>query len=476
MKPLNFQHFVLLTAFLTLLVTVIILKSNSDSNRINYTVEAFSESHKTFQNPYCGFYHIIGYTLSDEYTPSDNYAYEINSYTESLALLEINLKNYRTTEISEKGLTQLDDILKAWTKAPGGTRLILRFLYDWDGLALATEPDSLQLILKHMEQVSQSVNRYHNTVYIMQGVFIGSWGEMHHSEFSDLKHIKTLIHRLNELIDPSIYLSVRTPSLWRAVNGLYNPPEKPLPFGTENSLANRLGLFNDGILGSDSDLGTYGSTLRKDAAFPGYQGTRKEELEFQNKLCRYVPNGGEVVYNNNLSGLETAVSALKEMHISYLNADYDSRILEKWKNSVWTGSDVFNGCDGYSYIKAHLGYRYIIDSCEIKKSGLIKPDYALNLTVKNTGFSSTLIPFETSLTLINEKTGEHIAVPFDADLRSLGSGNKKTFTAKLPVKELNRGYYLLYFSVKDKVSGQTVFLGNENEVTKNGYLLGAVTR
>lgn len=477
MKFLNFQHIVLLTSVLILSGTVMVLKLNFHSNRINYNAEAFSESNKPFQNPYCGFYHIIGYTLSDEYKPSDSYAYEIKSYTDSLVLLEINLKNYHSTEISKKGLTQLDDILNAWSESPAGTRLILRFLYDWDGVALATEPDSLQLILKHMEQVSQSINQYRDTVYIMQGVFIGNWGEMHHSKFSDVDSIKILIHRLNELIAPSVYLSVRTPSLWRAVNGLYNPPEKLPPFGKDKCLTARLGLFNDGILGSDSDLGTYGNTLKKDAASPDYKGTRKEELEFQNKLCRYVPNGGEVIYNNNLSGLETAVFALKEMHISYLNADYDSRILEKWKNSVWNGNDAFKGCDGYSYIKAHLGYRYVIDSCEIKRTGLIiKPDYTLSLTIKNTGFSSTLIPFETSVMLIDEKTGDCIAAGFDADLRSLESGNKKTFTAKLPVKELNRGRYLIYFSVKDRVSGRTIFLGNDNEVTKNGYLLGAVTK
>lgn len=477
MKFLNFQHIVLLTSVLILLGTVIALKSNFNSNHIDYTAEVFSESCKMFQNPYCGFYHIIGYTLSDEYKPSDSYAYEIKSYTESLALLEINLKNYRTTEISEKGLAQLNDILTAWSESPTGTRLILRFLYDWDGVALATEPDSLQLILKHIEQVSRPINRYCNTVYIMQGVFIGNWGEMHHSKFSDIDSIKILINRLNELIVPSVYLSVRTPSLWRAINGLYNPPENLQSFGEDYCLTARLGLFNDGILGSDSDLGTYGSTLKKDATSPGYQGTRNEELEFQNKLCQYVPNGGEVIYNNNLSRLETAVSALNKMHISYLNADYDSRILEKWKNSVWTGNDAFKGCDGYTYIKAHLGYRYVIDSCEIKRSGLIiKPDYTLNLTIKNAGFSNALIPFETSVMLINEKTGDYITVPFDADLRSLGGGNKKTFTAKLPVNKLNRGDYLIYFSIKDKVSGQTIFLGNKNEIEKNGYLLGRIKK
>ena len=65
-------------------------------------------------------------------------ASNITSYTEALALLEINLKNYRKAEIGEKGLSQLNGILAAWEKSPFGTKLILRFLYDWDGIALAT--------------------------------------------------------------------------------------------------------------------------------------------------------------------------------------------------------------------------------------------------------------------------------------------------------------------------------------------------
>ena len=97
--------------------------------RIDYKTEAFSESTESLNNPYCGFYHIISYTLCDGYTPSDNIYCVINPYTEPLALIEIN----------KKGLGQLNDILGAWAESPHGTRLILRFLYDWDEVALATE-------------------------------------------------------------------------------------------------------------------------------------------------------------------------------------------------------------------------------------------------------------------------------------------------------------------------------------------------
>ena len=453
MKSLNIQHIILFISVLTLIATIIVLKIVCFFGRAYYTAEVFSESDKPLQNPYCGFYHIIGYTLSDGYTYSDGYKNAVTSYSEPLALLEINLKNYRSAYISEKGLEQLNDILAKWAQSPNGTKLILRFLYDWDGIALATEPDSLNLVLKHIEQIAPTINRHRDCIYIMQGVFIGNWGEMHHSKFCDVNSLKQLINKLNDVIDPSIYLSLRTPAQWRTLNCSSGPKSNT-----------RIGLFNDGILGSESDLGTYAES------------EREKELKFQNELCRYVPNGGEVVYNSNLSRLETAVSALKTMHISYLNEDYDSRVIEKWKNSVWTGDGVFNGCDGYSYINAHLGYRYFIDSCKLKKSGFLRSEYTLEITVKNSGFSSTLKPFESSVTLINKETEDCVRIPIDADFECIGSESKKTFTATLPVKEVKQGEYLIYFSVKSKTGGQTVFMANENDITKYGYLLGRLKK
>lgn len=445
------------------------------SRRFAWTAEPFSESTQSLANPYQGFYHIIRYTLSDD-VPFGEAASRADSYTDPLALLEINLKQFRTSAISENGLAQLNDILTAWSQSPAHSKLILRFLYDWDGLALASEPDSLELILTHMDQIAPLVNHHCDAVYLMQGIFIGNWGEMHHSRFSDDASVKMLILHLNESIDPSIYLSVRTPAQWRMIHNRYDLPSRFPVFGTDGSLMGRLGLFNDGILGSQSDLGTYGNTARRDAVSPAEPLTREEELAFQSSLCRYVPNGGEVIYHPTLSNLETSVSALQTMHISYLNVDYDSRVLEKWRGTVWTGNDVFHGCDGYCYVEAHLGYRYLIRSCIVKKSGWFKQELTLTLTLQNTGFSSTLKPFQTTIMLKDTQTGACIRIPFHIDLRKLGSGEKQSFSMRLPVNTLEHGGYQLYVSINDEASGQMVLLGNKNEVTAHGYLLGQLDK
>ena len=52
-------------------------------------------------------------------------------------------------------------------------------------------------------------------------------------------------------------------------------------------------------------------------------------------------------------------------------------------------------------MQAHLGYRYLIRSCKLKKSVWINPKLALTLTLENNGFSNTLKPFETTILFKN---------------------------------------------------------------------------
>ena len=385
------------------LVIILILRYSRHS--VAFTAEDFSESTDVLENPYQGYYHIIGYTLNDSDESIDSHA---QSYSGPLVLLEINLKNYKNTDISEHALSQLEQIFKDWSDTD--TQILLRFLYDWDGIAKATEPDSLSTILTHIDQVSTIVNRYSDSIYLMQGIFVGNWGEMHGSNFMDETSVRTLISHLNETINSSIYLSVRTPAHWRMITNRYDLPKKFPAFEKNTSLIGRLGLYNDGMLGSVSDLGTYGDTKRKDATAPSYKGTREEELKFQNTLCQYVPNGGEVVSDNAYNDLSSAVESLKTMHVSYLNADYDNTVLDKWKNSIWNQDDAFYGCDGYTYIQAHLGYRYLVTKCTVKTSGFLKTQSSLYFELQNTGFGNTLKEFHVTLKFKDTETGEITSV------------------------------------------------------------------
>lgn len=450
-----------------LLILVLILRCMRQS--VTFTAEKFSESNEVLENPYQGYYHIIGYVLNDTDKAITSHA---DTYSDSLVLLEINLKNYKNTDISEHALSQLEQIFKDWSNTD--TQILLRFLYDLDGIAKATEPDSLSTILTHIDQVSEIVNRHSDSIYLMQGIFIGNWGEMHGSEFMDDTSVHTLINHLNESIDSSIYLSVRTPAHWRMITNLYDVPKKFPAFQANENLMARLGLYNDGMLGSASDLGTYGDTNRKDATSPSYKGTREDELKFQNTLCQYVPNGGEVVSDNAYNDLPSAVEALTTMHVSYLNADYDNTVLDKWKNTTWNQNDAFCGCDGYTYIQAHLGYRYLVTKCTVKTSGFLNPQLNLSIELQNTGFGNALKEFQATLKFKDTETKEITCVPIDYDLRKLKSTQKKTLSVSLPRKSLKSGSYQVFLSITDAQSEKQISLANTQDMQEEGLLLGAV--
>ena len=453
------------------LVALMLLFFGNRSRPIAFTPEAFWESTAVLKNPYQGFYRIFGYTLSDDGQHVQTTAADpIREYGFALVLLEINLRNYRTGPISDSALAQLDDILKAWSQSDA--QILLRFLYDWDGIAKAKEPESLSTILTHMDQAAEIVNRYASSIYLMQGCFIGNWGEMHGSYFADSQSIQTLITHLHQVIAPSIYLSVRTPAQWRTITGLYDVPAKFPAFQEHPPIAGRLGLYNDGMLGSASDLGTYGDTPRKGISDPACKGTREEELSFQNRLCQYVPNGGEVVFDTPYNALSAAVQYLRTLHVSYLNADYDPVVLNKWSKSVWDREDAFSGCDGLTYVQAHLGYRYTARAFTLRKQGFLSPQLTFQLELENTGFGNTLKPFDGAFLLRNVQTGDTCRLPLAFDFRSLTSGQTKTLTASLPVRDLSKGTWQLFFSVTDPATGGQIALANTTLVSENGVPLG----
>ncbi len=446
---------------------------------VSYTPNPCQETSAPLANPYRGFYHIRGYYLpledqTLEQTLSDHIQWDA-SY--QLVQIQINLRSYRSGDIDENGLSQLNRIFAAWGEAH--KQMIVRFLYDWDGNAAQSEPDNVEQILRHIEQVAPIVNAHADHIYILQGIFVGNCGEMHSTPYMDEPVMRRLLSRLSELITPSIFLSVRTPAQWRTATGYRQVPDPFPAFPTSQDtpsqiLAGRLGLFNDGMLGSDIDVGTYGYTALSDSSPLTAKGTREEELQFQSALCRYVPNGGEVVLDNPYNDLPAAVSDLTRMNVSYLNAAHDGAVLDKWRAYTCHTDDCFDGCSGYDYIAARLGYRYVLQSSDVTKKN-DKNTAELSVTLKNAGFSGSLKQFPMEITLQESDTGETFSFPLEGDLRLLWGGETGAYTCTLPLKELPEGHYSVYFSLKDPADQQQILLANNLQQTSLGYAAGTLT-
>lgn len=434
---------------------------------VSYEALNDSESAQILDNPYCGFYEMHGFVLSEDSSREEalEWGYQRAGSKLSLLLLQINLKNYSDTYLTQNALDQFDAILTAFTEK--NKKVILRFLYDWDGLAMETEPSNLSQIKQHIEQASSVVNKHADCIFLLQGVSTGNNGEMHGTHYGDTNAITELMEYQASVIDPSIYLSVRTPTHLRSIL------KTKLPLSSERaydgSLMARLGLYNDGMLGSVFDLGTYDDTPFSNPQDYEEKGTREEEIDFQNRICQYVPNGGEVVLDNEYNDLSNAIADLSQMHVSYLNSEHDTAVLEKWKNSVYEGEDVFRGVSGYDYIKAHLGYRYTITKSSLDFHPFFDDSATFYLTISNSGFSPAYRQFSSKLILESADNGKTTEIETDIDNRRIAGGDDAVFKIPLDVRELEKGTYQIYFSMKETESDISIQFANE--ATKDDFLV-----
>ena len=436
-----------------------------------WTVEeaAFTESSKLLRNPNRGFFHLYGTLLDDE---TRDFQALVDGWLRhdketALSLIEINLANYRDCPISAKGLANLEALLEALTKTD--KQLVLRFLYDWSGNAQETEPDTLGRVLAHMRQLEPLLRAYSSRIFSLQGVFVGDCGEMHHSAYLSDEHVRTLIRQLEKVTDETTYLAVRTPVYWRKITNLSNPGG----FSRKNTvLAVRLGLFNDGMLGSASDCGTYGTgTLAEKGPYAAWD--RAEELAFQNTLCRLVPNGGEVTLDNPYNDLENAIRDLETMHVTYISRDHQAQVLSKWENTKAPAGGCFGGQDGITYLERRLGYRLVLREARLTWD---RETLTVEADVQNVGFAPVYKQADAQVVLWDARSGQKLAYPVAQVVRSLAGGTDKektlTLQARVPLAELPEGDWRVYLDLTDRATGQRILFGNDQEPGKYGYRLG----
>ncbi len=289
-------------------------------------------------NPGRGFYQVYPFDLSKELDTA--YLDTTMDHRDSLCLVEICLKAYRKCEIPSEGIHALHRILEYFRRKQKD--VILRFTYDLEGHAAEAEPENLEMILSHMKSLLGAVKLYDQTVLMMQGLFVGNWGEMHSSRYTTDRALKKLYetYRLSDV--GYIYLAVRTPAMIHLLLN-ENPrirrqmEEKSSYYSEHLRHLDKIGLFDDAMLYSEDDCGTFNRQ------------SLQEEMGFIQEHVTKVPIGGEVLYGLQASNAYV-LDHFKKLHVSYLNRQYDQRVLDQWR-----GEDYLDG-SFYDYIEKYLGY------------------------------------------------------------------------------------------------------------------------
>ena len=374
---------------------------------------------------------------------------------DTLVLIEINLKNYADRALSERALSGINGLFQMLRNT--GSGLIVRFLYDWCGKNMLTEPKTVDIITGHMKQLGSVIKKNADIIYILQGLFVGNWGEMHGSRYIRGDYLKRLYATLSHETGKLVRIAVRTPALWRNVTGISFNSD----IARDCSLP---GLFNDGMLGNESEYGTFSNIPVK----------RGQELKLQNKLCQFAPYGGEVVGTAPQSDAEKAVIALKNTGVSYLNRMYDEKTLLKWKKAVVINKGIWNGMSFFDYIEAHLGYRFVIRGVKLRHQA-VNSVLTAKIMLENTGFAP--VYHNTSAELVFVCASRETVIPMQGDVDGLSrSAGTRCLTARLSsVKDqLGSGTYDIFFRLKSLKYNITIPTANPG-TCDTGCLIGRYT-
>lgn len=383
------------------------------------------ESTRALKNPGCGWYHIYTFDLSKE-----NFLY-IDCEEEELVLLLIDIHAFRGCEqIPKEALECFSSILTFFEQHDKG--IILRIVYDTKGQGMENEPSSIKIVKSHMKQLGSIICEHTSEkeslpgkILVHQGLFVGSWGEMHGSKFLSEARMKELSDTFLEATKGSCPIAVRKPVQLRQLS-FKKTASSPL----QNASNTNFTLFNDAIFGSETDLGTYGtilkSALSENSEREKTPWAREDELSWQQSFMQQSFCGGEV-----LGGMNTVsesfgntdhpqrtldwkqvVEDIAKMHVSYLNSIYSKEVLDDWKahRIMWNGEEISE----YDYIGRHMGYRFTVTQVKISKN-------VITLTIKNTGFAN--LCEEAVCRLILTENNENIkAFEIKSDTRTWNSG------------------------------------------------------
>ncbi len=414
----------------------------------------YEETTEEINNPERGFYKPLFIRMSE----SGNVAANPTDY---FIHLRVGIANFSKAnngvadkELSRDALDALDKTLKN-IKNNGGS-VVIRFAYD-DFEGIANREPSLDMLIKHIEQIGEVLKANQEVVTYVELGFFGPWGQMHTSDICTQVNVKLALDKLLDILPESMTIGVRRPDYYAYFAGI-NQSEIDKNVSVKGDHAYRIGLFNNGYLGSESDLGTFDD--------------REKEITWLEKQAKHTLYGGEVAGNYaSGSALNTVEYLSKEAfrtHTSYLNLVWTNYVVDNWKYETYreTGSP-YDGLSGFLYVSNHLGYRYVLKESyvddEIYESGQIK----VKFKVENVGFANMVN--EKKVTLLLVKGGVVKEIETDIDVRDWNSKESKEVELKVNAPEdIVAGEYKIYLRIsrygdlKNDNNYQVVRMANEN--------------
>ncbi|MDE7365578.1 MAG: DUF4832 domain-containing protein [Ruminococcus sp.] len=417
-----------------------------------YAVETdYTESTETINNPACGYTTTVWAVCKPQNTP-------VYNPTGNLVLFFIDIGNFSSGANSDGKDYDLDDaFFSAWDETlqnckDNGCMVALRFRYDANGKD-NPEPETFEQVLNHVQQVKDSrlLEKYADILAYVESGFVGKWGEQHGGKYTSVQYKAQLLQAVLDAVPSPIPVTVRTPDIfaeWAGIKRSQLADTELIESLTESeycpdiqSYRNRIGLYDDGYMGSNSDLGTYADReietawLRNQTYTSYFGGEFSGNIEFAKQYDTYLP--------------ENAVPEMYKTHLSYINSNI-FQLYNDYEYSADYGitadTSAYYGKSVYKFIRDHIGYRFVLRNSEITAETVQGGDITVNFDVENTGFAN-VIP-NTKSYVILEKDGVYMTTDCNIDCKKWDSCtvSHESVDIKIP-DNIESGEWNVYFKV-----------------------------
>ena len=327
-----------------------------------------------------------------------------------------------------------------------GGSVFIRFVYDTNGVS-GCEPNNFDMVITHLEQLCAVVSRYPDVVQGFECGIIGQFGEMHSSKYVGKEYANRVIDTYLNNTPDSMVLLLRTPGRIADYLGISKEALAAL-VPEKGSRAYRLGLYNDGYMNSNSDLGTWSNRAQEINYLA--QGNTPYGGEYGSDYGYIISSGATVQLPEN------AIPEMYKTHVSFIRGNvyklsgtnphfgYDSYTYgAQYEKPGFPNNSAFYGVDCHTFITSHLGYRLVLRKSRLSQAPQAGGILQLQGEIENTGFANVLHNPAAEVLLVKDGAVYTCGVNLDAsDMKSCKT-HPYNFSLSLP-SNLVAGNYDVY--------------------------------
>ena len=280
-----------------------------------------------------------------------------------------------------------------------GGHVIVRICYDpWYNGRSNVTPEH-EWVLKHVKQLAPVLSKNTDVIVALEMGMHGAYGEMHSDTSITYDRVAEAVNLMLRNTPPELKILTRTGNYSAKVLGFNNwgvdfhiDGEKFAEIAkAKGDTMYRVGMFNDGYLGTQYDYGTWGADCKTSIC-------REEGVAWLEKYSVNTPYGGEAL--TTASGYQVintpeflAYEGFRT-HTSYLNIQWNNNLIDGWKKTTFKQKDFdydparVDSLSGFKYINDHLGYRFVLReswlSDTVGSDGILRA----KLRIQNVGFGN----------------------------------------------------------------------------------------